>query len=450
MSNSTITADPTAFTRDQAEILSTRRTEPQWLRERRLAAQQIFAETPMPTTEPEEWRYTAIAEMLELEPLRFADEAKPVADIAELPTGLRALAAGTGKSAGRIAQVDASVVLRELGDELQGQSVLFTSLDRAARDHAELLERHLGSVVTADISKFAALNGAFWSGGTLLYVPAGVKVDLPLRSFHWITEAGTAAFGRTLLIAGDGAEVTLVEEFASDDFDAQTLSVSAAEIIAEGSARVHYVAVQRFGAGVVHMPTDRVVAGRDARVTSLYLSLGADVNRADVQCTLQQPGAHVDLLGLYIADGTQHVDNETLQNHVSPHASSNLLFKGALRDRGRSVFRGLIRVHPKAQRTDAYQTNRNLLLSPDARADSLPNLEIAADDVRCSHAATVGQLDEEEIFYLLSRGIPKDVAMRLVVFGFFGEVLNQLELPEVKQELVRAIEHKLWDREESE
>jgi Fe-S cluster assembly protein SufD len=265
--------------------------------------------------------------------------------------------------------------------------------------------------------------------------------------FRWISEAGTAAFGRTLVIAAEGAEVTLVEEFASEDFDAQTLSTSAAEIFAEGGARVHYVAVQRFGKGVVHLPTDRVIAGRDARVTALYLALGADVNRSDVQCTLQQPGAHVDLLGLYIADGTQHVDNETLQNHVSPHASSNLLFKGALRDKGRSVFRGMIRVHPKAQRTDAYQTNRNLLLSSEARADSLPNLEIAADDVRCSHAATVGQLDEEEIFYLLSRGIPKDVAMRLVVFGFFGEVLNQFEVEAVRAELIRAIEEKLWNKE---
>ena len=149
------------------------------------------------------------------------------------------------------------------------------------------------------------------------------------------------------------------------------------------------------------------------------------------------------MLGLYIADGTQHFDNQTLQDHLAPHASSNLLFKGALNDAGRSVFRGLIRVHPKAQRTDAYQTNRNLILSDKARADSLPNLEIQADDVRCSHAATVGQLDEEELFYLLSRGIHRAEAVRLVVFGFFGEVLVQLPLDEVREELVRAVERKL-------
>jgi Fe-S cluster assembly protein SufD len=176
----------------------------------------------------------------------------------------------------------------------------------------------------------------------------------------------------------------------------------------------------------------------------VYVALGSDVTRADAQCQLVGPGAKVDLLGLYIANGTQHLDHQTQQDHVAPHASSNLLFKGALLDKGRSVFRGMIKVRKGAQRTDAYQTNRNLILSKGARADSLPNLEIAADDVRCSHAATVGQLDEEEIFYLQSRGISKLESMRLVVFGFFGEVLDQLEDDNVRQELTKAIEGKLY------
>jgi FeS assembly protein SufD len=189
-----------------------------------------------------------------------------------------------------------------------------------------------------------------------------------------------------------------------------------------------------------------VIAGRDAKITTLYTTLGSDVTRADVKCRLNAPGAHVDMLGLYLGERSQHFDHETLQDHSAPHASSNLLFKGAIDDEARSVFRGLIRVHPKAQRTDAYQTNRNLVLSAKARADSLPNLEIQADDVRCSHAATVGQLDEEEIFYLLSRGIPKGEAVRLVVFGFFAEVLDQLPLEGVRGELLRAVERKLARR----
>jgi Fe-S cluster assembly protein SufD len=272
-----------------------------------------------------------------------------------------------------------------------------------------------------------------------------VRVEVPIRLYRWISDTGTAAFSRLLVVAEQGAEVAVVDELGSDDVE-RALSVGAAEIFADEGAKVIYTSVQRFGTGVAHLATDRLAAGRDAKITTLYTSLGATLSRVDVQCRLRQPGSHVDMLGLYIADGTQHFDNETLQDHIAPHASSNLLFKGALNDTGRSVFRGMIRVHEKAQRTDAYQTNRNLILSDGARADSLPNLEIAADDVRCSHAATVGQLDEEEVFYLLSRGIPKPIAVRLVVFGFFSEVLDQLPLDGVRAELLRAVERKLLGR----
>jgi Fe-S cluster assembly protein SufD len=447
VSESTIAAEPVGvFTQEQVELLVARRDEPAWLREQRLAAHAAWAATPMPDTRPEEWRYTPIGDLLKLDGVELPTEQRPASVPGELPPRLRALVEAE-EAAGRLAQIDASVVYREAADELAGQGVVFASLDAAVREHGELVRAHLGSAVTPEEGKFAAMNGAFWTGGTFLYVPKGVKVELPLRVVRWMASGSGSAFGRTLIVAEEGAEVALVEELASDDFDAQTLSVGAAEIIAGEGAVVNYVVIQRYGAGVLHLTTDRLVAGRDARITTLNLTLGSDVTRADIQCSLQKPGAHVDMLGLYIVERSQHVDHQTLQDHSAPHASSNLLFKGALRDAGRSVFRGLIRVHPKAQRTDAYQTNRNLILSPDARADSLPNLEIAADDVRCSHAATVGQLDEEEIFYLLSRGIPKPEAIRLVIFGFFGEVLDQVPLPAVKRELMRAIEGKLYGQE---
>ena len=432
------------FTRDQVEILSARKVEAEWLRLARQRAHGVFAETPMPTTEAEEWRYTDIGRMLRLDAFSFAEEAAP-ATVDALPAALRALIAEAGEGA-RAVQVDASVVLRDLPAELASQGVILMSLEGAAAEHAELVQRYLGSAVTPEEGKFAAMNNAFWSGGFFLYVPKNVRVETPVRLYRWLSAAGTAAFGRLLIVAEAGAEIAIVDELASDAMSSPTLSVSAAEIVAEEGAKVTYVSVQRFGAGVSHLSTDRLVAGRDAKITTLYATLGGDLSRADAQCRMQAPGAHVDMLGVYIAQGTQHFDNETLQDHIAPHASSNLLFKGALQDTGRSVFRGLIRVHPKAQRTDAYQTNRNLLLSLGARADSLPNLEIQADDVRCSHAATVGQLDEEELFYLLSRGIPRSEAVRLVVFGFFGEVLDQLPLEGVRAELVRAVELKLARR----
>jgi Fe-S cluster assembly protein SufD len=432
------------FTPEQVEIASAQRVEPEWLRTRRREAQTLFAETPTPDNRPEEWRYTPIRDLLSLGSLRLAEEHAPVSGIEALPAGLRSLIEDAGDTAARIVQVGASVIRREVPEDLVAQGVIVTSLEQAAREHPELVQQHLGSTITAEDGKYAAQNAAFWTGGTFVYVPANVRVELPIRSFRWIDREGDAAFGRTLIVAGEFAEVAVVDELGSDDFAARTLSNGATEIITGEGARVTYVALQRFGRGVLHLTTDRLVASRDARITTVYVALGSDVTRADIKCRLRSPGAHVDMLGLYIAERDQHLDHETLQDHIAPHASSNLLFKGALMDQGRSVFRGLIRVHPKAQRTDAYQTNRNLILSHGARADSLPNLEIAADDVRCSHAATVGQLDVEEIFYLQSRGIPKIEAMRLVIFGFFGEVLEQLDLPAVKSELVRAIERKLY------
>jgi Fe-S cluster assembly protein SufD len=436
-------ADVGVFSRDQVEMLTARKLETEWLRDQRMRAHAVFAATPMPTTRLEDWRYTDIKKLLKLDAFSFAEERSPVAAADALPAGLRTLMDEAGESSARMAQVDASVVLRELPEDLAAQGVIFTSLETAVREHPELVQKHFGTAITPDDGKFAALSAAFWTGGAFLYVPRNVQVEVPMRVYRWISEGGTAALGRVLVIAEAGAKVAVVEELGSDTLSRTSLSVGAAEIFADDSAVVIYTQVQRFGRGVVHLATDRLVAGRDARITTLYTSFGADVSRADVQCRMVAPGSHVDMLGLYIADGTQHFDNQTLQDHIAPHASSNLLFKGALNDTGRSVFRGLIRVHPKAQRTDAYQTNRNLILSDGARADSLPNLEIQADDVRCSHAATVGQLDEEEVFYLLSRGIPKPEAVRLVVFGFFSEVLDQLPLEGVRAELLRVVERKL-------
>jgi Fe-S cluster assembly protein SufD len=452
MSDSTATAAEQAvgaLTRDQVKILAARKDEPEWLSEARLAAHAAFTAAPMPTTRDEDWRYTDIARVLKLDSLAFAEESAPVAGIEGLPAGLREVVEESGVTSARLAQVDASVVLREVPAELAAQGVVVASLDAAVREHEELVRRWLGTAITDEDGKFAALNSAYWTGGLFVFVPKNVRVEVPVRSYRWMTAAGSAQFGRTLVVAEQGAEVVIVDEVASPALERQTLSASAAELFAEEGAKVTYVSVQRWGAGVVHLATDRLVAGRDAKITTLYTTLGADVSRADVRCRLRAPGSHVDMLGVYVGQREQHFDHETLQDHVSPHASSNLLFKGALDDKSRSVFRGLIRVHPKAQRTDAYQTNRNLVLSAGARADSLPNLEIRADDVRCSHAATVGQLDEEEIFYLLSRCIPKSEAVRLVVFGFFAEVLDQLEHEGVRGELLRAVERKLARRAEA-
>jgi Fe-S cluster assembly protein SufD len=287
------------------------------------------------------------------------------------------------------------------------------------------------------------LNAAFWSAGVFIYVPRGVRLEQPIRILRHIDESGVAYFPRTLVVAEEGSHVAIIEEFESPDLTSATFACGVTEVIAGAAANVQYVAVQRWGRNVHHLSTQRTIAGRDADLDTLVVNLGGSIARVDLGASLEGPGARSDMLGLYFGRGDQHFDHSTRQDHKVPHASSDLLYKGALTDQSHAVFRGLIKVYPKAQRTDAYQTNRNLILSRRAEAVSLPNLEIEADDVRCSHAATVGQLDEEELFYIMSRGISRQEAERLVVFGFFGDVLARLPLPDVVDQLRTAIEERI-------
>jgi Fe-S cluster assembly protein SufD len=302
VANISVAESTGAFTRDQVEILSTRKGEPEWLRERRLKAHDLFASLPMPDTRGEEWRYTDIGSMLRLEEIGIAEDAAPVTGVGDLPAGLRALVEDAGSSSAQLMQVDASVVHRDLPAELEAQGVIFTSMEQAVRDHGDLVREQLGSAITDEDGKFAALNAALWTGGTFLYVPKNVKVEIPLRSFRWLQAEKASVFGRTLIVAEEFAEVALVEELGSDDVEGQALSNGATEIFAAEGAKVTYVTLQRFGKGVVHLTTDRLIAGRDAKITTLYTTLGSDVTRADIRCRLRAPGAHVDMLGLYIGE----------------------------------------------------------------------------------------------------------------------------------------------------
>ncbi|MGH7460808.1 MAG: Fe-S cluster assembly protein SufD [Longimicrobiales bacterium] len=410
---------------------------PDWLGVHRLDAWHAYEALPLPTRQLEEWRYTDIS-------LFKLDKVRPVIteQLAGVPDGARALLQGR-EAAGTVLQVDGNIAEITLDRELESQGVLLLDLAVAAHERRDLLEKYLGAVLPFDANKFAALNTALWAGGVFLYVPRGVRIDKPIRVARWLSEGGTAVFPRTLIVAEEGSHAGFVEEFGSPDFDQPALSCAVVEIAAAQAANLQYVALQRWGNNVRHIHTQRTIAGRDANLDSLVVNLGATVARLDLAASLEGPGARSDMLGLYFARGTQHFDHSTRQDHKVPHASSDLLYKGALYDRARSIFRGLIKVWPGAQRTDAYQTNRNLLLSDRAEATSLPNLEIEADDVRCSHAATVGHLDQEELFYIMSRGVPRAIAERLVVFGFLGEVFERLPMPGVIEELRTAIEEKI-------
>lgn len=441
--------------------------EPAWLKARREDAWSVYEQTPMPTTRLEAWRYTNLRKLLKLDSLALAAHpgGVPVPEGASAPEGasvpegtsapeqgalvslpqrLEEAMAEDRAASGHVVELDGAVVHVDLDPDLAARGVILTSLRNAVTDYPELLEAHLGTdALPATRGKFEALNAAFWTDGVFLHVPRGVRLELPVRLTRHLSKEGEAYFTRTLILAEQGSQVSFVEEGVSEDFARQTFFSSAVEVIARDGAQVQYVSLQRMGSGVFHLQQQRTLAEKDATLDTLNVSLGATVARTDLNAQLLGQGANSDMLGLYFAEAGQHFDHSTSQDHVAPNAKSDLLYKGALDGDARTVFRGIIKVHKRAQRTDAYQTNRNLLLSEKARADSLPNLEIEADDVRCSHGATVGQLEGEHLFYLMSRGLSRTQAERLVVLGFLAEVLSRLPLGGVVEKVTRIIETRL-------
>jgi Fe-S cluster assembly protein SufD len=431
-----------AFNADAVTTGSTH--EPSWLAERRQHAWSVYEATPMPTTRLEEWRYTDLREKLRLDDLRLASAEPTPDDRDAFPAMLNQAMDEDRQAAGHLVIIDGAVSHVDIEEELAAQGVILTSLRDAVERHPEMLQEYLATeAVPPEEGKFPALNGAFWTDGIFLYVPRGVRLEHPVRVTRWISESGVAVFTRTLIVAEAESQVSYVDEILSEDFESQTLASSAVEVITRDGAQVQYVAVQRLGRGAFYQSAQRTLAGRDSTLDTLNVNLGATTTRVDLNAKLIGPGANSDMLGLYFGDEDQHFDHNTSQDHVAPHASSDLLYKGALDGGSRAAFRGIIRVGKGAQRTDAYQTNRNLLLSDRARADSLPNLEIEADDVKCSHGATVGQLDQESLFYLMSRGLKREKAERLVVMGFLGEVLGRLPLGGVAEKVTSVIEKKL-------
>jgi len=446
---------------NRAAVEALAASEPVWLRERRLEAWAAYERIPMPTTRLEEWRYTDLRRKLKLDrlaPVGRADGGNggsersgavgaggfPATTELDLPAPLAAAMKADWDASGHLVELDGVTAGSDLLAELVDKGVVLTSLRAAVESHPQLLQEWLATqALPADAGKFQALNAALWTDGILLYVPKGVRMELPVRVSRWFSSAGAAYFSRTLIIAEEGSRVSFVDESLSDDFAEQTLVSSAVEVLARNGAQIQYVSLQRMGKGAFHLSQQKTLADRDATLDTLNVSLGGSVGRVDLTAELRGPGSNSDMLGLYFGDSDQHFDHNTRQDHIAPNAKSDLLYKGALDDRARAVFRGIIRVHKGAQQTDAYQTNRNLLLSEEARADSLPNLEIEADDVRCSHGATVGELDQEHLFYLMSRGLRRSHAERLVVLGFLGEVLSRLPLGGVVEKVTGIIEKRL-------
>jgi Fe-S cluster assembly protein SufD len=396
-----------------------------------------FESLPTPSQETEEWRYTDLSD-LQLTFAPFTSGGGPEA----VNTHGLLQAAGGGERAGLMIQRNSEVISAQRASSLDAKGVIFTDLDAAAAEHTDLVERFLHDLVPTKRTRFTALHAAFRTGGTFLYVPRDTKVDLPLQTLTYVDVDGAAVFPHTLIVVDAGAEVTFIERYASPDLT-RAFSDAVTEIHVGDGAHVRYAAIQDWGAGMTHLAVQRARTGRDAEVRTLSLGFGADLARTETEVELAAPGGFSEQLGVYFADGEQHFDHRSTQEHVAPNCTSDLLYKGALRDHSRAVYSGWVYVRPGAQKTDAMQTSRNIVLSEHAKADAIPNLEIEANDVKCGHAASVGPVDEDALFYLESRGIAHDEAERLIVTGFFQEVLDRVRIDEVREGAEEAIAHEL-------
>jgi len=427
------------------EAVGERSGEPDWMRERRREAWRLYEALPLPDPASEAWRRTDISG-LRLEELRVPlngagpEHEKPEA----APPQVLAAALGAAEDrAGLLVQRDGQTMQAGLEEEAAAQGVLFLDLDQAASKAPELVRQHFLSLIRPDELKLRALHAALRRGGTFLYVPPGVEVTRPLVSVSWVDTPGTLLAPHTLLVAGEGSRVTLVDLFASAGMDAQTVVSGAVELVVGDGAQVRYVAFQDWGTNVWEFGLIRARLGRDATLASLVAGFGGSLVKTDVESKLQGRGAQSEMLGLYFASDRQHYDYHTLQEHLAAHTSSDLLYKGAVKDRGRTVFAGLIRVHPGAQKTNAFQSNRNLLLNAGAKSDSIPKLEIMANDLRCTHGSATSRLNDEHLFYLMSRGLRRQQAVQMVVDGFFAEVLDRIPLEQLRQRVQEEIAGKI-------
>jgi Fe-S cluster assembly protein SufD len=411
-----------------------------WFREMQFAGWETFGSLPMPHRKDEAWRFASVKN-IDLSPYA---RPLPVDDAAQAE--LIARSRGLSHTAARMIFANDKLLHREvLDDELEAKGVLLKPLERAAAEHEELFKSHfMTQEVVLGSKKFAALHKSQVRTGSFLYVPRNIEIELPVEIFHWVHGTNGSVFPHTLLVVGENSKITLVEYFESAKADAPGLACGVNDLYLMPGAKLTYVNVQNWSRRVLSFQINSTLVGRDAAAINMALNLGGSYARTESVSRLIAPGGRSDMLAVSVADGTQEFDQRTLQDHREPNTTSDLLYKNSLDDATRTIFAGLIRVEPHAHRTDAYQKVRNLLLSDDAEANSMPGLEILADEVRCTHGATSGQIGEEDMFYLLSRGIPKKVAQQLIVFGFLNEVFQRLGCEPVEARLRSLVEAKFF------
>ncbi len=405
----------------------------------RASAWEAYKRTPLPDTSLEAWRRTDLRSM-PVETFTLAN-GKSTQSLAAVPEELlKPLVAD--QHGGQIILSPGGAEVN-LDESLSKLGVIFTDLNTAQVNHPQLVEKILGKTVNSEEGKFAAMAGAFAQNGVILYVPRNVTIEAPFHSVLWGPGYRLAHISHLLILLEEGASATYVHESASPDDTRNSFHSGLVEIIVRQGASLKFVELQSWGSQVWNFSHERVRVERDGQLDWIFGAIGSHLTKNFSELDLAGEGAKGRMSGFYFTDGNQHLDHDTQQNHLAPHTTSDLLFKGALKGKSRSVWQGMIYVAKGAEKTDGYQANRNLVLEEGARADSIPGLEILADDVRCTHGATVGKLEQEPLFYIKTRGVPQKEAERIVVEGFFDPIMQRIPFEGVRERFHQAILEKM-------
>jgi len=409
-----------------------------WFGQLRFDGWKTFQDAPFPVRTDEAWRFATVKSL----DLSNFTRATPVDD--DTAAALIQRSSAPHDRAGRMIFANDRLISRRAhAAALESQGIIWKPLEQAIAENEDLVSKHfMSQEVVLGSKKFAALHQANVRAGTFIYIPKNTEVALPLESVHWLHGRNSSVFPHTLVIVGENSKVTVIDRFESSSPANPGLACGVNDLILEPGAKLVYVNIQNWNRETLAFQINSTIVGRDASAINMALNLGARYARTESVSRLVGEGGRSDMLALSVADGAQEFDQRTLQDHRKPSTASDLLYKNSLNDQARTIFAGLIRVEPGAHHTDAYQKVRNLLLSDDAEANSMPGLEILADDVRCTHGATSGQVDAEELFYMLSRGIPLRQAQQLIVFGFLNEVIERLNNVEIGDELRALVRQK--------
>lgn len=429
------------YTRADVEALSAANNEPSWLRESRLVAWEAYEQLPMPSRAQEEWRHADYRGVRWDQVNKLPNGASPTVEL--VPQSILEPLIGS-EQGGSLVIVDGKVAHYEFSESLKAQGIIFTDLVTACQAHESLVrENLLTKAVKHDEGKFAALHAALWTHGVFLYVPKGVVVELPLHVVMYNTATNITTMGHSLVVIEEGAQATILVDYQSLATEEQSAHVGATELLVGQNANLRYVGLQDWDRATYEFNYQRAQVDRDGQLDWVLGTMGGQFVKNFIEVDLIGQGAHGRVSCMFFADNEQIFDHDTQQNHNAPLTTSDLLFKGAAKDTAHSVWQGMIKSLPKMQKIDGFQASRNLVLSEDARMDAIPGLEIEADDVRCTHAATFGTLEEQPVFYLMSRGIPRDEAELMVTEGFFEELLERIPFERVRDRLRASLEAKI-------